>query len=40
MIDTNFDNELRDFLESFGLHMWASGFDFQTGYRDIAFERK
>ncbi len=40
-IDTTFEKELADFIrEKLGMNHYASGFNFETGLRDIVFDSK
>jgi len=36
-INQDYDDALENALFAFGLKRWASGFDFTTGTRDLAF---
>ena len=37
-VDTEFEDALRKFMKQFMLKAWASGYDFTSGVRDLAFE--
>lgn len=39
-VDNDLDRRIENFAEGLGFRWWASGFDFETGYRDICFEKK
>ncbi len=40
-IDTTFEKELADFVYAkLGMRHYASGFNFQTGLRDIVFDKE
>ena len=38
-IDRDMDETIEMSLKSFGYIRWASGYNFETGVRDLAFER-
>lgn len=37
-IDRALDAALRDFLETLGYECWASGYDLESGERDLSFD--
>lgn len=39
-INQYFDKDLRDLAKKYGIKFWASGMDFTTGIRDMAFGEK
>jgi len=39
-IDSKLDEAIEEVLKKFGYHRWASGSDFETKVRDLAFDKK
>jgi len=40
LLDVDFDNKVRDFMEEMGLKFYESSFNFVEGVRDVAYQRR
>lgn len=39
-IDSNFDREITELANKYGLKWWASGWDYEDKVRDVCFDKK